>query len=602
MTGKSNTISLTIRYLFALGLVAALSIANYRLLRAEIKANESTVELFTLSGRQRTLLQSTALLAQAAVSIFSPEERAPLVTKLNREIDQLEDAHYRLIEFDPIGIGKPLPEVKEIYENNPWTLDIEIRNYLAQLRALANSDTEDMNFLNSHYRYIREVALEGQVIDGLEEVVRAYQAESNRRAELLRQQAISSLFSTLVVLGLSGLFVFRPMVNRVRRDMNALNEINETLEERVAQRTAEAEQRAQDLATSEALYQSLVDTLPLGVARKDLQGRYTYVNRLFTELLETPASQILNATPGDVFSETYAQQSIHSDEQVLAKGRIIQGIREHVLEDGSIRYFEVIKSPVKDSASKILGTQTVLWDITKRRAAEERMLQAERLAAIGEMITGVAHESRNALQQINACAKMLEWEEKLSDESYGLISDIQKAHHRLHRLFENLRGYASPFKMEPRPSQVLEIFAEAWRSTEPDRADRCVNIQHEGIDTETRCVVDSFQIEQVFRNIIENSLAACTDPACILVQWSPAQIGDQPALQIRFADNGPGLTQEAKQKIFEPFFTTRTRGTGLGMAIVKRIVEAHQGEIGVDNTDDGGTIICITLPREIHES
>jgi len=601
-TRKPDTRGLTLRYLFALSLLALLSIANYRLLRAEIRANESTVELLTLSGTQRTLLQATALLAQASVSIFSPEERAPLIAELSTAIEQLENAHYRLIEFDPTGTGEPLPEVQKIYDDVPWTLDIEIRNYLAQLRALARSEADQMNLVNPHYRYIRKVALDGKVMNGLEAVVDVYQAESRRRAVLLRQQAISSLTSTLLVLILSAVFVFRPMVKRVRQEMVALKNINETLEERVAERTAEAEERARELATSEALYQSLVETLPLGVARKDLTGRYTYVNRLFSELLGQPKEVILGGTTADIFSKEYAKQSAVEDANVIQNGRIVQGIRENPTLAGKSRIFEIVKSPVRDPKGKTIGTQTVLWDITQRRAAEERMLHAERLAAIGEMITGVAHESRNALQQINACAKMLEWEQQISVEAQELIADIQAAHHRLHRLFENLRGYASPLRMETRPAFVMDIFHEAWRSTAPERKEREVSVTHQGIQQHTRCLVDPFQLEQVFRNILENAFVACTDPAKITVNWDETIWQGMPALQIVIADNGAGLTAEAQERILEPFFTTRTRGTGLGMAIVKRIVEAHQGEIRAENAPAGGTQITITLPRGTDES
>lgn len=599
---KPNTFGLTVRYLFALALVALLSVANYRLLRAEIRANESTVELLTLSGSQRTLLQATALLGQAVVSTEDSSEREPLLKELAHAIEQLETAHFRLIEFDPTGTGEPLPEVKKIYEASPWLLDTEIRNYLAQLRGLAGSAPEDLTYVNRHYRYVRRVALEGQVIDGLEAVVEAYKAESSRRARLLRQQAISSLVSTLLVLGLSGLIVFRPMVNRVRQDMAALKNVNETLEERVAQRTAEAEERARELATSEALYHSLVETLPMGVARKNRQGQYTYVNRLFAKLMQKPREEILNATAPEIFSEEYAAQTAAEDEHVIASGRTLQGVREIPEPMGRTRILEIIKSPVRDSRGAIIGTQTVMSDITQRRASEERMLNAERLAAIGEMVTGVAHESRNALQQINACAKMLEWEQNVSDHSQALIADIQKAHTRLHRLFENLRGYAAPMRMEVRPMPLIDIFHEAWKSTANQRQDRDVTVEHLGLHQQTRCPVDPFQMEQVFRNILENTLAACTDPTRITVNWNHTIEDQIPLLEVSISDNGPGMTEEVKEKIFDPFFTTRTKGTGLGMAIVKRIVEAHRGKILVDDVVGGGTTINIILPRGDDES
>jgi len=590
--------SLTLRYLLALGLVAALAVANFLVLRAEIQANESSVQLLTLSGRQRTLLQSTALVAQGLVSIYNPDERAPLLTELLEATASLENAHHRLVEFDPTGTGGPPPEVQEIYESTPWLLDTEIRNYLTHLRELARSEDEDLTFVNPHYRYVRQVALKGEVMDGLDAVVEAYRAQSEGRAAQLRRLAQSSLTSTLIVLGLTGLFVLRPMVNRVRHDMAALQDLNETLELRVAERTAVAEQRARDLAASEALYHSLVENLPLGVARRDLEGRFTYANGRFCELTGYEKETVIGATVSTLFSSELVDRLQRNHQAVIESGRVRQWVQQQGTTGGHQRTLELLKSPVWDSFRTVIGTQMVIWDITQRKADEERMLRAERLAAVGEMVTGVAHESRNALQQIGACAKMLEWEVASEGEAKGLITDIQKAHDRLHRLFENLRGYVSPRKMEKRISQLYDVFQEAWTITAPLRAGRDVSLVQKNADLHPLCVIDPFQIEQVFRNILENAFAACKDPVVLQVDWNHTTLEGHDALQVTLSDNGPGLTDEAAQRIFEPFFTTRTQGTGLGMAIVFRIIEAHHGRIEARPSEEGtGTEVQITLPK-----
>jgi signal transduction histidine kinase len=116
------------------------------------------------------------------------------------------------------------------------------------------------------------------------------------------------------------------------------------------------------------------------------------------------------------------------------------------------------------------------------------------------------------------------------------------------------------------------------------------------------CLVDQFRVEQIFRNLLENALAASKDPVVIEVGCADSSLQGRPALTISVRDNGPGLTSEQKHRIFEPFFTTKTKGTGLGMAIAKRIVEAHGGRIALgDRCGDGsggGAEIVITLPRE----
>jgi signal transduction histidine kinase len=113
------------------------------------------------------------------------------------------------------------------------------------------------------------------------------------------------------------------------------------------------------------------------------------------------------------------------------------------------------------------------------------------------------------------------------------------------------------------------------------------------------CTVDHFRLEQVFRNILENSLAVCKDPVLIEVRCWESSLEHQPALGIAIHDNGPGLNPEQRQRIFEPFFTTKTKGTGLGMAIALRLIEAHGGTMAVGSSDAPGAEILITLPREL---
>ena len=112
------------------------------------------------------------------------------------------------------------------------------------------------------------------------------------------------------------------------------------------------------------------------------------------------------------------------------------------------------------------------------------------------------------------------------------------------------------------------------------------------------CQVDPFRLEQVFRNILENSLAACPDPVRIVVRCEATEIDGHPAVRVSVRDNGPGLGPEQRQRIFDPFFTTKTKGTGLGMAIAERIVEAHGGRIAVGDGPGRGAEILLTLPRE----
>lgn len=230
------------------------------------------------------------------------------------------------------------------------------------------------------------------------------------------------------------------------------------------------------------------------------------------------------------------------------------------------------------------------------KIANARMLQAERLAAIGQMMTGLVHESRNALQRGEACLEMLSLNLQGQPDSLDLVARVQKAQKKLHSLFEEVRNYAAPIKLQRTDHDLRDVLAETWENLVWTRQGRIVSFNLHQSGLSPRCSVDASRLEQVFRNIFENSLAACSDPVQIDVAWKPIKFDGHPAWQLSIADNGPGMSSEQRQKIFEPFFTTKPTGTGLGMAISKRIIEEHGGLIAVSDSCFEGTEIVITLP------
>ena len=236
-------------------------------------------------------------------------------------------------------------------------------------------------------------------------------------------------------------------------------------------------------------------------------------------------------------------------------------------------------------------------DITELKRAQDRALQAERLAAIGQMVAGLAHESRNALQRSQACLEMLALADKDRPRSLDLIERLQGAQDHLHRLFEDVRGYAAPIRLERRPTPLPEVWRSAWSDLERQRDGRDARLVEASVCLDATCEVDSFRLLQVFRNLFDNCLAACADPVEIAIRCEPAEVDGRPGLRVSVLDNGPGLDAEQSTSMFEPFFTTKTKGTGLGLAITRRIVEAHGGRIEAGRPGGPGAEIVITIPR-----
>jgi signal transduction histidine kinase len=242
----------------------------------------------------------------------------------------------------------------------------------------------------------------------------------------------------------------------------------------------------------------------------------------------------------------------------------------------------------------------VMQDVTKQRQAEQERLQSERLAAIGQMVAGLAHESRNALQRAQACLDLLALEVEDHPDQLDLTQKVHRALSDLHRHYEEVRNYAAPIVLERRSVSLAGIWRSTWRDLETLRGLSSFELTLPTMpDDQLICQVDEHRIQQVFCNIIENSLASCGEQGRLSIDVEELSQDGQSWYRIIFRDDGPGFDPEAARQAFQPFFTTRQKGTGLGLAICRRIVEAHGGrmQINVDCCD--GAEIEVLLPKEI---
>lgn len=363
---------------------------------------------------------------------------------------------------------------------------------------------------------------------------------------------------------------------------------------------SERKQAEQKLRQSEERYRRIVDTAAEGIKTLDRDGRITYINTRGASLLGYSVEEMLRCSAFDfVFPEDLAEAR-------RSLARLFQGGQEEGdirlrCKDGSPLWVHFVASPIPDGQEGYSGALVMLSNITLRKEAEKRALQAERLAAIGQVVAGLAHESGNALQRSQACLRMLALHIEGKPEALDLVDRMQKAQDQLQYLFEDVRDYAAPIHLELLTCDLSEIWREAWSQLDFVRQGREVAFREETGGVDLRCYADHFRLVQVFRNFFDNALDACRDPVVLSVHCSDAVIAGQPAIQIAVRDNGPGIAAEIRPKLFDPFFTTKTKGTGLGLPIVRRIIEAHGGEIAVGEAADSGAEILITLPRGNHE-
>jgi PAS domain S-box-containing protein len=235
-------------------------------------------------------------------------------------------------------------------------------------------------------------------------------------------------------------------------------------------------------------------------------------------------------------------------------------------------------------------------DVTDARRAAEQLLQANRLATIGEMYAGLAHESRNALQRLRNCTDLLTDEVGDRPSAVGLLERAQRAQDDLQRLLDEVRNYAAPIVLERTACRLPSLWREAWKLLHVQRGGRRAELVDDGCPEDLTLQADRFRMVQAFRNVLENSLAACGDPAVIRLACRESPLAGAAAIEVAIEDNGPGFDAAAAERAFEPFFTTKSSGTGLGLAIVRRIVEAHGGEAWAGRGPRGGACIRLTIP------
>jgi two-component system sensor histidine kinase HydH len=227
------------------------------------------------------------------------------------------------------------------------------------------------------------------------------------------------------------------------------------------------------------------------------------------------------------------------------------------------------------------------------RAAREKLIQNEKLAALGQLAAAIAHEVRNPLAVIRSAAQGLR--DTVPDGSADArrsCSFITDETDRLGNLINSLLAFARPVHISPMKVPIAELFERAMNLTAERKLEKHVHIQSRATGNLEAVDVDPKLMSQVFVGLLANAIeAADTDSEVILEAKS---IGAQ--IELAVSDSGPGVAPELRERVFEPFFTTRAEGVGLGLAIARQIVEAHGGRIEVGESSCGGARFAVILP------
>jgi len=228
-------------------------------------------------------------------------------------------------------------------------------------------------------------------------------------------------------------------------------------------------------------------------------------------------------------------------------------------------------------------------------SANAALQRSRRLAALGEMAAGIAHEIRNPLASIQLYTNMLE--EDLSDrpQLQDLAQKIATAVRGLNGIVGDVLAFSRELKLRCVEGSAMDALRRAADAAGPQLAEGGVSVEYAGEDRIIRH--DPELLHQALVNLLRNAADAMPEGGTVTLGAAPAD-GDAQSTNLVVRDTGPGISQDEVDRLFNPFFTTRATGTGLGLAIVHRIVDAHGGSIVVHNDPDGGAVFTITLPPE----
>ena len=225
---------------------------------------------------------------------------------------------------------------------------------------------------------------------------------------------------------------------------------------------------------------------------------------------------------------------------------------------------------------------------------EEQLRLKDSLARLGEMTAGIAHEFRNGLATIHGYSRLLDLE-RLDERDRGYVEAIRVETESLGRIVTNFLSFARPTELALAPLDMSTLVERVAEEAAADARPRGGTVEVRG----SFCRVDGDEVllRQALDNLCRNAIEACGDanvvPRIVIEgQADPAHR----VLRISISDNGPGIPDNVAPRIFRPFFTTKAQGTGLGLALVQKIVVTHNGRITAGNDDDGGARFVVTLP------
>lgn len=349
-----------------------------------------------------------------------------------------------------------------------------------------------------------------------------------------------------------------------------------------------------------AQFERILDSTPDGIFVIDPQKRLRLFNQACGEITGRRPSEILtgNCTCSDVIECHTEEGESYATNLCPAKG-VFRGENTHQREEmlltnsaGEERWVETMYSPVKDEAGEVECVIGILRDVHERKLLEEKLYQSEKLATLGQLVAGIAHEIKNPLAIIQSSLDVLENQKRPAEQRREAARYLREEVRRLDGRLRAFLAFARPPAPRFKPMVLSSMISRRIASIEG--LFPAINFQVEVHRPEPILMGDEEQLNQVLTNLVLNAGDALGgEPGAIRVR--ARQSGDCAIIEVE--DDGPGIPEEHRGRIFDPFFTTKSDGTGLGLSICYQIVLTHGGTISIARGRDGrGSCFAIRIP------
>jgi PAS domain S-box-containing protein len=386
-------------------------------------------------------------------------------------------------------------------------------------------------------------------------------------------------------------------IGNLTRVMNTVGTQIQQHIQQIKQSEQELRSLNQELTSSEAKYRGIVDHAPIGIFTM-VQHRVIFSNRQNWILA--------GRNPDGTVDPEQMWEALHPDDredvrQAFHDARIHSEAFERVFrflhQDGGVRRVLSRAVPIHDESGQTMVYQGFNVDITALEQMRAQLSRSERLATLGQVAAGIAHEIRNPLVGLGSTATLLLEDFAEGDSRRDDLNTILKETRRLDRIVNQIVDYARPRDLLPVTFQLEELLDESLQVLSAPLQQKGVHVHRYRPSQVNALYADRDQLKQVVLNILQNALEAMPVNGALHLSIAEELHEDQQGLRLKVEDTGKGIDPKVLSRIFEPFFTTgKHRGTGIGLAICRNIVEAHGGEIHAESQQDHGTTIAVWLP------